>query len=499
MFKKKPGISNHGLFIAVRFFSEFISRVSSLITFPVFARYLGTEGYGVNAQVNTLISFLVPVVSLGLGYGVVRVVAGKTDRAYISSRFKSTILVIFLTSGLCSLLIILAASWINQNFIKVDGAEEIVIWSAPLVILSSLESSLKDYFRARLRIVAFSLFQIIQTILYVAAVCLVLISGYGLLQVIWAWLVVKLLFLLFSAAYLFYVKDIDLRSPYIPFAELSQLIQYGVPLMIGGLGSWFIQLGDRWIIGYYLDAAQVGIYNAAYTLAAVISALGSPFWSPLYPLMAAAFNKNESLTLKRTCRLYMNAYCFLGFPAFFGLCILSNDLITEIGTQSFSSSPLIFFFIAGGILADQITTVGYYLSYILEKTKFVRNLMLGTALLNLIINLLLVPHIGILGAALATFLAYICMDIVFIVYIRKFGYRLSEVYDLKFISKSLLLSIFMAGIVIASKFLLPSMLASTFAIIAIGAAFYGLAAFLFMKQPILDLIGLRNKVDQPDS
>jgi O-antigen/teichoic acid export membrane protein len=487
--RKRILVNQNSLFIAIRFLAEFVSRASALITFPIMAHYLGPEGYGVNAQINTMISFLVPVASLGLGYGVVRAVAGKMDRAFVSSRIKSTLLVILFVSGICSVIIFLAAPFINSSFIKVEGADQIIRWSASLVVFSSIELSLKDYYRARLRIVAFSVLQILQTIFYVGVVSWVLLSGYGLLEVVQAWLVVKLVFLLISFGYLIFVKEFDITSPLIPNTEMIMLLQYGFPIMIAGLGAWFTQVGDRWIIGYYSDSSQVGIYNAAYTLAGILSAIGSPFWSPLYPLMAAAYNQNDIERLKFICRRYMNAFCLIGIPAFFGLCVLSNDLITRFGTKSFTSNPLIFFFIAAALVMDQIATHGYYLAYVLNKPILVRNLALATAGINLILNLILVPRMGILGAAIATFIAYLFMDLVFIFKIPSYNYRLDEVYDLKSMLKILIASLVMSVVIIFIRPLFPTSLPAIFILIAIGGISYAVMVYFSMKNEILVILG----------
>lgn len=488
MLKKSAALSKHSAFIAIRFLSEVISRASALITFPIMAQYLGTEGYGVNAQINTLISFLVPITSLGLGFGIVRTLAGNSDRAFVSSRILSTLAVALVTSGVCAGIVFAAAPQINDAFIKVPGAESIVRWSAPLIILSSIEMLLKDYYRARLRIVAFSVIQIIQTVLYVGAVALILLSGHGLLEVIQAWVAIKLGFDVIYLAYLIHQNELVFSSPLIPRPELMSLIRYGVPIMIAGLGTWFTQVGDRWVIGYYLDAGQVGIYNAAYTFAGILSALGSPFWSPLYPLMAAAYNENNSEKLKHTCRLYMNLFCSIGFPAFFGLTVLSNDLLTRFGTDSFSVNPMIFLLIALAILLDQVATHGYYLAYILNQTIFLRNLTLVTAAINLLLNVLLVPRIGILGSALATFLAYLFLDLIFIFRIRRYDLKLKDVYDFSFLGKTLAASIVMAMVIFILKPYFSATLPGLFALVFIGMIIYAIPVFFGMRGEVRNLI-----------
>jgi O-antigen/teichoic acid export membrane protein len=184
----------------------------------------------------------------------------------------------------------------------------------------------------------------------------------------------------------------------------------------------------------------------------------------------------------------MNLFCSIGIPAFLGLTVLSNELLTRFGTNSFAANPMIFLLIAAAIFLDQVATHGYYLAYILNQTIFLRNLTLVTAGINLLLNLWLVPQIGILGAALATFIAYVFLDLIFIFRIRTYGLKLSEVYDFGFLGKSLAAAIFMACVILVFKPFFSASLPGLLALVAIGMAAYALPVFIGMRTEVRSLI-----------
>jgi O-antigen/teichoic acid export membrane protein len=204
--------------------------------------------------------------------------------------------------------------------------------------------------------------------------------------------------------------------------------------------------------------------------------------------MAAAYNQNDPEKLKNTCKLYMNLFCSIGVPAFLGLTVLSNELLTRFGTDSFAANPMIFLLIAAAIFLDQIATHGYYLAYILNQTIFLRNLTLVTAVINLLLNLLLVPRIGILGAALATFVAYLFLDLTFIFRIRKYDLKLREVYDFVFLGKSFAAAVVMVCVIMVVKPFFSATLPSLLALVAIGVAAYGIPVFFGMRGEVRNLI-----------
>lgn len=448
IFDSKSRINKHTLFIAFRFLAEFVSRASTIVTFPLMARYLGTEGYGVNAQINTIITFLVPIASLGLGFAVVRLIAGNITKQDVSSRFYSTIAVVGIVSSLLSLSIFLFAPIINSLFIKVTWATETVQWSAPLIFFTAIETVLKDYYRARLRIVAYSVFQILQTIIYVAGLWFILTKGGGLLQIIWLLLVIKIAFNIIAYIYFLALREISFFPVFTPRKELSEILRFGIPIVIAGLGTWVTNVGDRWIIGYFMTIDDVGVYNAAYTLTSIITALASPFWTPLYPLMSTYFNDNNMQAFFHATRKYTNGYSIIAMPAVVGIIFLANPLLLFFGSEDFSISTITITLIMLGIFIDQFSASIQYQIYLHNETQYLRNVTIISSLLNIVLNVIFVPLLGITGAAVATFSSYLLLDGLLLVRVISYGVRLDNVFDVRTLSKYISSSLLMGFMLI---------------------------------------------------
>jgi len=463
------------LFIFFRFFAEFTAKASSLITFPLLSRYLGPEGYGVNTQTTLFVSFLVPVATLGLGYGVVRMVAGKQSREYISARFFSTLLLVLASSSLLCVLIVLLAPILNTLFIKVDWATPIIRWAAPLIILNAVENTLRDYYRARLRIIAYSVMQVIQTVAYVAAVALVLTSGGGLLQLVWAWLGIKALYDLGALLYFLAIGEIHFQKELMPRSEIAELLRFGFPIVVTGLSAWVIAVGDRGVIGYFLNASQVGVYNAGYTLAGIIGALASPFWNPLYPLMATYKNNQDRAGLGRVCRKYTNAFSLIGIPGLVGLIVLSQPLLVQFGTADFALSYPTFTFIALGLFCDQFAANAQYLVYLHNEPVFLRNVTILSGLTNIALNLVLVPTLGITGAALSTLFSYVLLDGLLYRQVIRYGYHIGELYDFHTIGRFCVGALVMGVVIYWINLHIQYNVTVLFAVAGAGVAAYCLA------------------------
>lgn len=460
------------LFIAFRFMAEFTSRASSLITFPLMARYLGADGYGVNTQIGVFITFLIPIATLGLGFGVVRIMAGNQTIETVSSRLYTTLLAVVTASSILSLFMFLAAPVLNQLFIKVDWATDIIRWSSPLILLSAVEQAVKDYYRARLRIISYSVLQSLQTIVYVTAVAIVLTSGGGLLQVVWSWLAIKLGFNLVSILYFVIIKEIEPIPSFMPVKDLLDVLRFGFPIVIAGLGTWVTSVGDRWVIGYFMTIRDVAIYNAAYTLAGILAAIASPFWNPLYPEMASCFNNHDMPALRHACRKYTNGFSLIGIPATVGLILLANPLLIKLGSQDFSIQTITFALIILGLFSDQISANVQYLVYLHNEPKYMRNVSIISGLVNVALNLVTVPFLGITGAAFATLCSYLLLEVLLFRRVISYGIRISEIYDLVTMAKYILSALVMAAIIYLAMQLVELSFIMTIGLTIMGGLVY---------------------------
>ena len=184
---------NNRVFIAARFLAEVSNRLANLIAFPLLAHALGAEGYGVNAQISVINGVLIPIAALGLGFSVVRTISGHRDPVRAGQTFFSTIFLVMATAcGLAGMIAFLAPA-LNNLFFKVTWATPVIRWGSLLIIATALESILNDYFRARLRILFYSLLQSAQSAVYILGLFLILKSGGSLLNVIWLAVGVKFL------------------------------------------------------------------------------------------------------------------------------------------------------------------------------------------------------------------------------------------------------------------------------------------------------------------
>jgi O-antigen/teichoic acid export membrane protein len=190
--------------------------------------------------------------------------------------------------------------------------------------------------------------------------------------------------------------------------------------------------------------------------------------------MATHKNNNDSNALGLICRRYTNGYCLVSIPALLGMTVLASSLLQTLGTSEFAISPLLFGLIALGLFSDQFSASAHYLVYLHNEATFMRNIMVLSGILNLLLNILTIPFWGILGAAISTLLSYALLDFLLFRRVISYGYRIAELYDFRTLGKFALGAIGMTIAIYLMKGYAKPNLVVMVGIVGIGLICYGM-------------------------
>jgi len=99
-----------------------------------------------------------------------------------------------------------------------------------------------------------------------------------------------------AVALLVAIRQIEFRFP--RFTELKRYLRFGLPLVPNAAILWIMHSGDRYIIGYFMQPKDVGIYAAAYSLASVVSFLLGPLQAVLFPTISKSYDSGDIIRTK---------------------------------------------------------------------------------------------------------------------------------------------------------------------------------------------------------
>jgi O-antigen/teichoic acid export membrane protein len=199
-------------------------------------------------------------------------------------------------------------------------------------------------------------------------------------------------------------------------ALLRSMIAFGLPLMAFEMAGVILNMGDRYVVQVLLGSKYQGIYSAAYSLceyveAILITALSQAL-TPMYTRLWAEKGESEAKNLIETV---LHFYILVAIPLVAGLAIVGNDLIAELASDRYRSTvgvvPLI---MSGLVCGGCIPMFGAGL-FIHKRTRLVLPVVIGCAVCNVLLSKLLVPLIGLSGAALAMLFSYVLLTAGFMI------------------------------------------------------------------------------------
>lgn len=200
--------------------------------------------------------------------------------------------------------------------------------------------------------------------------------------------------------YTFIKKYGDIKLSY-DFNLWKQIFKQSLPM---GVSFFVIQLYyhfDSVMLGFMKGVTVVGWYNAAYKIVLLFIGFASLFGTTIFPVLSRYYK--ESLTklnqfVLRCSRLNI----FFGLPIAVGGTILSGQIIRFVYGSAYQSSILPL-----QILIWSVFTVYFYCSFAFcllacdRQKEYMYSVLVG-ALVNLTLNLILIPKYGMLGASIAT-------------------------------------------------------------------------------------------------
>lgn len=445
--------------------TNLIMALRAIILLPIITKMLGVEEYGIWAQLVVITSFISPVIVLGLPYSLVRFLSGEKDINEVKDGIYSTVTLIFLFSLAASLLLFIFAAPI-ANFLQ---CQTILVQILALILLfECLNQVLLNVLRAFREVKKYSFFIIFQGLGEISLIIFFIWLGLGLLGAVLALLAMRVINFLITGFII--IKKIGVKMP--NFNKTRQYLTFGLPTVPENVSNWLVHFNDRFLIGFFFGALFVGYYVPAYTITGIIAFFETPLSFLLPSVLSKLYDEQKIDEVKRYLKYSLKYLLAITIPSFFGLWVLSKQLLTILSTPEITKNGYMLIpFMALGMIFYGLYGVILQGLVLVKKTSILGKTWVGATLLNVILNVTLIPRFGILAAAINMLISYLFVFLVCGYFSLKY---LPFEVDVKFILKSVFASMVMSLLII---WIDPKGLAPTFISIAAGVIMY---AFLII-------------------
>lgn len=199
--------------------------------------------------------------------------------------------------------------------------------------------------------------------------------------------------------------------------KLKELLQYSIPSIPNMLSWWVNGLSDRYIVLFYCGANTAGLYTAASKLPSMINLVTSIFqqaWQ--YSTVTEMDSKDNKSFFSNVFRIY-TFFCVVVCSGI----IIFNKLICKVLLQA--DFYFAWKFVPFLLLAATFGCIGTYFGTFYNAVKKNNMLMVSTlvgAIENIILNIMLIPKFGGMGAAIATVISYFVIMLIRMIDVRRF-------------------------------------------------------------------------------
>ena len=173
------------------------------------------------------------------------------------------------------------------------------------------------------------------------------------------------------------------------------------------------------IIGVFGNASDVGIYNAALPIAFILTISLDLFKQLFFPIVTKEFSKGHKSVVKDLSQQVGKWIFTLSFPLLILIIIFPGELIKFIFGEIYMPASEALRFLSLGTMFIAIFDLSKELITIVGRTKLILLDVGSAAILNILLNFLLVPKYGITGAGIATMISMIFMSLIFAVQAKR--------------------------------------------------------------------------------
>lgn len=402
----------------------FTNGVKSLVPFlmlPILTMYLSVGDYGVLSLIEVTILFLVPIVSLNIS-GAINVEYFQLDRSILNQ---------FITNGLMLslfsfVLVFVCMGIFNDQISSILAVNHsLILWLPVFALFRVSTQVLLGVYQVSQQPKQFALFSIAQTLLDFSVSYILVVSfqnGYmGRVEG------VNITFFVFSLIALGLLLKNGLLSK-LSLKHTRSILRFGLPLVPHAISGTVMAMSDRYFISHFVGKEEVGLYTVAYQLSAIlilVSVSINQAWTPiLYSLLKSKDKMHIIIKYSLALSLLFIAVGLL-------IYVLKDLLFNLLVDDKFHQAKEYFsWLLLGGVFQSLYFLSTNFLFYE-KRTVYLAKITVYCAVLNLILNYILINEFGTIGVAYATAITWVIYCLIVTITNVIYYKRISIVNDIQ--------------------------------------------------------------------
>lgn len=376
----------------------------------VLARNLTVAEYGLFFSVFTLMSFLGVFISLGTNESIVKYIPEflvKKQHSKVKSALLITAVCTLATVIVFSIIIFFLSQPLANHYFRNPLAEPVLLLFIAILLFVSFKGMLRQAFQALQDMRLFSFMYLAENSLLL----IMLFAAFAFSQTI------------FSAAYVYIAVNLLLIMIFTLFLKkslysltgkasidkkvLKDMVKFGIFVIGSNIGGIMILYTDTLVLTYFRSLAEVGVYNAVVPTVMMIQFFATSIVTVIFPMVSELWaKKKKDYLAKGLGTIYQYSFAIM-IPAVIIALAFSEPILGIMFGPDYIGGAIPMQLLLVGIVFFGLYSITSAALNGIGKPAISTKILLQGALLNLILNLLLIPTMGMLGAALSSLISYV--------------------------------------------------------------------------------------------
>lgn len=406
---------------AVVFTMAMLAAVLGYAIRVILSRQLSLEDFGLFYAVFTFIMFFGVFKDLGLKQALIKFIPEfKVKKKYgeIRASMLFVLLINLASAILIAVVFILLSNFLAINYFNNIQASKLVIILSVYFIISVFSDVFSIICLGFQRNLLYSLKLLIINIVVLAGIFIFKDLG------IFAPAISYLIAAFMAGIIYFFFFRISAKLPKCKSKFSSKLYKklflFGIPITLTIMGSMVIGYIDVLMLTFFRTLEEVGVYSAVLPSALLFSTIGGSVGAVLLPVVSEMFAKKKHSSVRRGLRLINSLLSAVLIPLTVLVFIFSDKIIALLFGSDFSSGDLPLKILIIGAAFNALFLVSSKVVIAKGRPEAITKVIISATILNIVVNLVLIPVYGLIGAAIATSLSYLVQYVLISFMLRKY-------------------------------------------------------------------------------
>ncbi|MDO8516831.1 MAG: flippase [Nanoarchaeota archaeon] len=400
-----------------------LSKIFAYLYRIIIARHFGPEVYGLLSLALIVVGWFSAISFLGLSDGFLRFSSfyrGKNEIDKIKYIFRLSIKILLFTGIIASILLIILSSFISLNIFHNSNLILFLNWFS-LSILLYLFSYFFINVLTSFEKVGWSSFilNVLQNFIPLITLILLVSLGVGKEAIIFSNIfglacmaLIGFLVCKFEIPEIFEKYQLknnqknEIKSKLLSYSLLFMLLSFVYSLFYGI---------DSFMIGYFKGVAEVGFYNSAVPIVALLLFPLGLFISLFFPLITKEYAKKNFKLIEELSKQITKWIFIWNLPILILMILFPGAILNVLFGPEYLTATNALRFLAIGTFFSAVLTIPLNLLFMISKIKLVLldiTLVVG---IDILLNILMVPKYGLDGAAFSTMISNILLSLIFLI------------------------------------------------------------------------------------